>query len=233
MNKVEVIPKLDPVSRSGEYNSYHSDLRDSVVYNYLFKGKSHRYLDENILGLNSVESRGYQAMGILHYLGLKNQHKGIFESVEIKLAIEKMKEVNEAEFIMVIQALERYIGVREDGVFDSNEEFEYSEGKELYRIHKVRERDPRVIKKAKELFLKKHGSLYCEVCYINFEDKYGERGKDFIEGHHTKPVTEMKAGETTRIKDIAMLCPNCHRMIHREPFVTVEELKNEIQQHRK
>lgn len=30
-----------------------------------------------------------------------------------------------------------------------------------------------------------------------------------------KPVFEMKGGEGTEIKDMAMLCANCHRMIYR------------------
>ncbi|OMD64501.1 hypothetical protein BSK48_24785 [Paenibacillus odorifer] len=55
-----------------------------------------------------------------------------------------------------------------------------------------------------------------------------ERGKDFIEGHHKKTVFEMREGETTKIEDIGMHCPNCHRMIHRIPMISIEELKRSL-----
>ncbi|MDR4174430.1 HNH endonuclease, partial [Bacillus nitratireducens] len=58
-----------------------------VVYEYLFNAKSHRWIDENILGLDSKESKGYQAMGILHHIGIKNDHKGIFEGINISDAL--------------------------------------------------------------------------------------------------------------------------------------------------
>jgi len=107
-------------------------------------------------------------------------------------------------------------------------DLEYEEGRELLRLHKFRERDPQIIKDAKKRFKKLHGELFCEACGINFEKVYGERGKGFIEGHHKKPVSEMKDGETTKVEDIGMLCSNCHRMIHRIPMISIEELKKII-----
>lgn len=116
-------------------------------------------------------------------------------------------------------------GMLEEEVSYGDENVEYEEGKELLRLHKMRERDPQLIKEAKKRFKKIHGELICEACGINFEKVYGERGKDFIEGHHRKPVSEMKEGETTKVEDIGMLCSNCHRMIHRIPMISIEELK--------
>lgn len=228
-----IIPKLKPQSRSWEYNSYNEPLRDRVVYEYLFNSKSHRSLDEIVLGNNPQESSGYQSMNILHYLGLKSQHKGIFQEIDIFDAIERMKGLNEDGFSLVIQALERYsIQRNTQKLYNLNstdeEEEEYPEGKEAYRIHRYKERDPKLIRDAKALFLKKHGFLFCEVCKINFEVVYGERGKDFIEAHHTKPISKMKEGEKTNLEDISMLCSNCHRMIHRSPFITVEQLRGII-----
>ncbi|WP_308638983.1 HNH endonuclease [Paenibacillus silvisoli] len=109
-----------------------------------------------------------------------------------------------------------------------DEEEGYSEGKEFYRSHIMRERKPEVIKRAKERFIKKHGKLFCEVCGFDFYGVYGERGKDYIEGHHKKLVSQMKEGDKTKASDIAMLCSNCHRMIHRKPIVSVEELAQVI-----
>lgn len=119
-------------------------------------------------------------------------------------------------------------GILEEEVSYGDEKVEYKEGKELLRLHKIRERDPQLIKEAKKRFKKIHGELFCEACGINFEKMYGKRGKDFIEGHHKKPVSEMKEGETTKVEDIGMLCSNCHRMIHRIPMISIEELKRSL-----
>jgi len=62
------IPKLNPSNRKREYNSYSDDLRAKVVKEWLFTDKTHRDIDEEVLGLNRSFSRGYQSMGILHYL---------------------------------------------------------------------------------------------------------------------------------------------------------------------
>ena len=91
----------------------------------------------------------------------------------------------------------------------------YVEGKKAFKTHIVRERNHKVIKDAKERFIKEHGKLYCEVCGFDFTEKYGELGKSFIEAHHLKPVSELKEGEKTNINDLVMVCSNCHSMIHR------------------
>tara|TARA_R110000744_G_scaffold242323_1_gene359458 strand:+ start:278 stop:1048 length:771 start_codon:yes stop_codon:yes gene_type:complete len=102
---------------------------------------------------------------------------------------------------------------------------EFPEGKVAERKHKFRERNSKVIKLAKENFKDKHGHLFCQVCEFDFEKVYGEIGVDFIEAHHTIPVSEMKAGHKTKVEDIAMLCPNCHRMAHRKrPWLKMGEL---------
>lgn len=90
----------------------------------------------------------------------------------------------------------------------------YDEGNLSERKHRVRERNSQLIKDAKDRFKKKHGHLFCEVCNFNFSDKYGVLGDGFIEAHHTVPVSKMKPGYKTHIDEIAMVCSNCHRMIH-------------------
>lgn len=108
-----------------------------------------------------------------------------------------------------------------------DEEF-FSEGKKKLRQHITRERNSQLIKKAKEKFKSEHGDkLYCEICKTDFSQVYGELGKDFIEAHHIKPVSEMQDGDETSINDIVMICSNCHSMVHRrKPWLTREELKS-------
>lgn len=78
----------------------------------------------------------------------------------------------------------------------------------------------------------------CQVCGINFEQVYGEIGKDFIEVHHLNPVSNV-GGEYTPdpIKDMIPLCSNCHSMIHRGGKngmpMSLDELKNLYNAHKK
>lgn len=105
---------------------------------------------------------------------------------------------------------------------------EFPEGKIVERTHNSRERNYQVISLAKERFKKLHGRLFCQVCEFNFEEKYGEIGKNFIEGHHTIAVSDMTPGHNTKVEDIAMLCANCHRMVHKKrPWLSMDEL-NEL-----
>ena len=109
---------------------------------------------------------------------------------------------------------------------------EYTEGKiKEVNHHKYRERDSKLIQAAKAKFKINHGGqLYCEICGFNFREIYGNAGYDFIEAHHTKPISEMdEEGEITDINDLIMVCSNCHSIIHRRnPFYTIEEMKNII-----
>ncbi|OHY76653.1 HNH endonuclease [Priestia aryabhattai] len=88
------------------------------------------------------------------------------------------------------------------------------------------ERDPINRKRAIEF----HG-LSCKVCGFNFEEVYGERGKDFIEVHHVKPLSTLeKEMFIDPERDLVTVCANCHRMIHRrkDDVLTVKELRNLI-----
>lgn len=88
-------------------------------------------------------------------------------------------------------------------------------------------------RKAKELCLKKYGCYKCKVCGFDFEEHYGELGKNYIHVHHLKPLSEIgKEYEIDPETDLAPVCPNCHAMLHRrEPALTIEELKQIIKEH--
>lgn len=59
------------------------------------------------------------------------------------------------------------------------------------------------------------GALPCEVCRLDFETTYGELGEGYAEVHHTKPLAERGAATKTHLKDLVVLCANCHAMVHR------------------
>ena len=113
------------------------------------------------------------------------------------------------------------------GISLTQDDETFSEGKIKIRQHLIRERNTNLIKKAKEKFKSKHDDkLYCEICETDFSQVYGDLGKDFIEAHHLKPISQMKDNEKTKVEDILMVCSNCHSMIHRrKPWLRKEELK--------
>lgn len=108
------------------------------------------------------------------------------------------------------------------------------EGQSKLATHMRYERNSSLIKKIKENAIKSNPMLNCEVCEFSFFEKFGELGKGFIEAHHKRPLSETKEIKTTK-EDIALLCSNCHRMIHRgisenenNSIMTIEELKKII-----
>ncbi len=106
---------------------------------------------------------------------------------------------------------------------------EAEEGRVLTGVHKKRERNSKLRKAKVEGTLKETGRLACEACDLDFGEKYGQRGAGFIECHHVQPLRTLKPGQKTKLSDLALLCSNCHRMVHvRKPWLTLGQLK-EIQ----
>ncbi len=72
-----------------------------------------------------------------------------------------------------------------------------------------------------------HFKPTCQVCEFNFEEIFGEIGKDFIHVHHLKELSSIgEEYEVNPIEDLIPVCPNCHAMLHkRKPAFGIEELK--------
>jgi len=75
-----------------------------------------------------------------------------------------------------------------------------------------------------------HYGAKCIICGFDFQEKYGEIGKDFIHVHHTKPLGEIGAEyKVDPINDLRPVCPNCHAMLHkRKPPFSINELRSII-----
>jgi len=66
--------------------------------------------------------------------------------------------------------------------------------------------------------VKKILGCVCSVCDFNFSETYGDLGDGYIEAHHLQPYSDLLPGEKRKLhlkNDFAVLCANCHRMIHR------------------
>ena len=105
-------------------------------------------------------------------------------------------------------------------------EYIFPEGKKRQRIHITRERNRKLVELAKKEFKRKNKRVFCEICKFDFEKKYGKIGEDFIEAHHTLPLSLITEKEVkTKITDLVMVCSNCHRIIHRKrPWLSKDKL---------
>jgi hypothetical protein len=94
-----------------------------------------------------------------------------------------------------------------------------SEGELTLRLsaHRKRESKLRDAKVSAALAASPTGRLMCEVpgCGFDFEDTYGARGQGFAEVHHLVPLASAEDARETTLEDLAIVCSNCHRMIHR------------------
>ncbi|MFJ4034334.1 HNH endonuclease [Streptomyces griseoluteus] len=142
-----------------------------------------------------------------------------------------------AEMTEVAQLIRQGLatGDLQDLAPDQEEELDdYSapEGRLLMRRHRSRERNKALRKKKITAVLRQGGRLACEACGFDFQEVYGDRGDGYIECHHVVPLHEAGEGRT-RLGDLALICANCHRMIHRRaPWPTPAELRTLIETRR-
>ncbi|MRG45026.1 HNH endonuclease [Chitinophaga sp. SYP-B3965] len=101
-----------------------------------------------------------------------------------------------------------------------------AEGSILYKLHKSRERSAKIVQQKKKRALVLFGKLVCEICEFDFYERYGELGIGFIECHHRTPLSSLQASSKTSLKDLALVCANCHRMLHKKiDVLSIEDLK--------
>lgn len=125
-----------------------------------------------------------------------------------------------------ISALPGYVQVvsSDPATTDPEDAVSRAEGRELLQLHRTRERDSELVTRKKRRVLAETDRLECESCGFDFAAVYGQLGIGFAECHHTQPLAQ--AGErVTTLADLAVVCANCHRMLHRRPWRTVGELR--------
>ena len=161
----------------------------------------------------------------------KAQVRGTIERFSSDSEVFRKTKSKKDIFYLVGEKGDGHWGIRDfephDDDVDITEDDEgFAEGKKKLRTHICRERNYKVIKEAKKRYKNKLGKLTCQICEFDFEKVYGEIGKDFIEGHHIIPVSELNEGDRTKVEDIILVCSNCHKMLHRKrPWLLPKELK--------
>lgn len=108
-----------------------------------------------------------------------------------------------------------------------DEDYEVDESAVKIVAHRRRERDQGLVHRKRRQVLRRTGALACEACGFDSEAEWGVEG--IIECHHLAPVSELEPGRTTRLADVRLLCPNCHRLVHsRRPWLKWGELLSKV-----
>lgn len=106
------------------------------------------------------------------------------------------------------------------------------EGNPRLVAHLRRERNSAIVKAKKDAILRVTGKLCCEACGFDFKEVYGEFGDGFCEVHHLQPLAKADGVVKTELGDLAIVCSNCHRIIHRtDPMLSISNLAKHIQRH--
>lgn len=94
------------------------------------------------------------------------------------------------------------------------------------RWHQQVERSRALAKKAKQV----HGDR-CQACETRLGAVYGEDiGGGYIEAHHLVPFSSLdgRPTELDPATDFAVLCPNCHSMVHRGPPLKLNDIRQRL-----
>jgi hypothetical protein len=107
-----------------------------------------------------------------------------------------------------------HVGVEKEVGF-SDLELTAVEGAVRLRLVKHRSRE-RALRRAKLNAATESGRLRCEVpgCGFDFEERYGPLGRGYAQVHHLLPLAAMDEARAVSLDDLAVVCANCHAMIH-------------------
>lgn len=135
------------------------------------------------------------------------------------------------------EIVNRVISLINDGVIPAIPDVDQSqsilEGNPRLVVHLRRERNLAIIKAKKDAILQATGKLCCEACGFDFKEIYGEFGDGFCEVHHLQPLSKADGVVKTELRDLAIVCSNCHRIIHRtDQMLSVSSLAKHLQRQR-
>jgi len=242
--ELALVQGLDAISEEykgkGGTEAVYSFLKTrAIILRGKLKNENNNYFDEklskNITFLkNDVKRKQWQTsavFGKVYHIDKLPSEDELMEDLKkmielYKLAIQKGGTAQEG-------IIERY-DVENEGL----------SGDEIARNQKHKESERKILQVNTKLInnLKENYKYTCQACGLTLKDIYGDyfgEKKEFIEAHHIIPKSEslknLKDNEKLKRteKDFAILCANCHRIIHRyntklKKFLTLEEFKEKI-----
>ncbi len=113
---------------------------------------------------------------------------------------------------------------------EEHEVYPQFENRKVITSHLQRERSSYLATERKN-----HDDYECQVCGLLFEEAYGKIGEGFAEAHHRIPLHRLNGKVKTRMEDLATVCANCHRMLHKMEGKRndVEKLRAIVKKHKK
>ena len=178
------------------------------------------------------------AMKLMNFRGIDPAHvalgrAGLKKGSKADVAVWKEFAGDRVRLRQLADELRRFVdlGSTDTTIAGDDEEgiAEAPEGKVFTRVHRVRERDPRLVKECKRRALKEHGRIFCAACTFDFGRKYGDDVGHIIDCHHTNPVHTLDPGHKTKVEDLVLLCPNCHRVVHAsKQWLTFSQLQAKV-----
>jgi putative restriction endonuclease len=111
----------------------------------------------------------------------------------------------------VSEIKETYVILHKEETFTSDititqDEEQYQEGGLRYVTHLMVERSQDVVNVLKNTKL-----WLCEICNTDFNKRYGVH---YIEAHYKIQILTYSDNYLIKKKDLALLCPNCHKAVH-------------------
>lgn len=112
---------------------------------------------------------------------------------------------------------EEVVRAIEGGVlsFSESEDINAIEGGRRLVVHLRVERDPGIAKEAVLRHVRDAGPV-CRLCSLDFSRRYlMGAGAHCLEAHHKLPLSLRLAASRTNLEDFLVVCPSCHRVIHK------------------
>lgn len=199
--------------------------KKSELLSYKLSSYKHIFTRNTLtLSGNSKNSRGYEAGFVIGKTYSTSEHISEEQfTKELLLLLHAYSEIIKTDILHDAE-LELL-----PGDFNPIEEASDTEINETRnKVTSVRyERNPTIRKKV----LKSKGAV-CEACGLNPEKQYGYKGPKEntpLDVHHKHKFSEIEKTRKSAIEDFLVLCPTCHRMIHKQNDISnLEELKQKI-----
>jgi putative restriction endonuclease len=194
INWIGIFPFVKGViikTRKGTYKEDGWNDDDKITYHYSFKAKE---------GVVSYEEKANSV------LIKQPQHLyPVFLFTEIKEGWYFEGKFNVFEIDTLYVVLKRVDKI-EPLLESSQDELQFYEGEKRYVTHLMAERSSSLVNTLKDIKI-----WVCEICNIDFKDKYGI---PYIEAHHKIPISTYNSKYIIKHQDLALLCPNCHKAVH-------------------
>jgi 5-methylcytosine-specific restriction endonuclease McrA len=139
------------------------------------------------------------------------------------IAVERFRKASDDQLLrrgrwpaVVCYAPKRNGAARSSSPGNSDDPEEAVEGHLRALLVRHRQREQRLRRAKIRAVLRASRRLKCEVlvCAFDFEETYGSLGREYAHVHHLRPLAADGQRRTT-LSDMAIVCANCHAMIHR------------------